>query len=156
MRLILIALISLFGINCSQQTKHIAWLPEKYISAISTNDSLPEKFLSPIEGFELINDTLFILTFKGELTPLKMKKVIIDNKTKNHLLDLQYFINMKYNSKELVAKMANASIYMTNDGDKLKIEIINKDSKETIYFINNYNGINFEDIKRTKKYFEGN
>ena len=92
--------------------------------------------------------------YRGEINPVKTKKVIVNDIEKYQLLNLQYFVNLKYNSRELANRLSKATIYASKSGEKLLLEIIEKDKKEKIYFIDRVNGYEFKSIKEAKKYLQ--
>ena len=50
--------------------------------------------------------------------------------------------------------MKVATIYISKSGEKLLLEIIEKDKKEEFYFIDRVDGYEFKNIKEAKKYLE--
>ena len=150
--LILLTAFSTF--KCSSQNNLKAWLPEKYVNAIGVNDIRSYKYLIPIEGIESFDKTPHILMYRGEINPVKTKKLIVNDIEKYQLLNLQYFVNLKYNSRELANRLSKATIYASKSGEKLLLEIIEKDKKEEIYFIDRVHGYEFKTIKDAKKYIE--
>lgn len=152
----LILLVTFLSLKCSSQPNLNAWLPEQYVKAIKVNDTRSYKYLIPVEGFESFDKTPHILMYKGEINPMKTKKVIIEGKEKYQLLNLQYFVNLKYNSRELANRLSKATIYVSKSGEKLLLEIIEKDKKEDIYFIDRIDGYKFRTIKEAEEYLERN
>lgn len=150
----LILFVAFLSLKCSSQPNPNAWLPEQYVKATKGNDTSNYKYLIPVEGFESFDKTPHILMYKGEINPVKTKKVIIDGKEKYQLLNLQYFVNLKYNSRDLANRLSKAIIYVSKSGEKLLLEIIEKDKKEEIYFIDRVDGYEFKTIKEAKKYLE--
>ncbi|MCL9806899.1 hypothetical protein NAT51_15290 [Flavobacterium amniphilum] len=150
----LIILIVFSNLRCSSQNNFDAWLPEEYVKAIKTKDTSSYKHLIPIEGFESFGKNPRILTYRGEINPIKTKKIIDGNKEKYQLLNLQYYVNLKYNSRELAERLSKATIYISKSGQKLLLEIIEKDKKENIYFINRVDEYEFKNIKDAKEYLE--
>jgi hypothetical protein len=67
-----------------------AWLPEKYVQAIEARDTSSDNYLKPVEGFEWYDKKLHILVYRGELRPLRMRKITADGKNKYELFDLSY------------------------------------------------------------------
>ena len=147
-------LVALSSLKCSSQNNLNAWLPEQYVKAIIAKDTNASKYLIPVEGFESFDNSPYILMYKGELNPVKTKKVVIDGKEKYQLLNLQYFVNLKYNSRELANRLSKATIYVSKSGEKLLLEIIEKDKKEEIHFIDRIDGYEFKSIKEAKKYLQ--
>jgi hypothetical protein len=150
----LIFLVAFFSLRCSSQNNLNAWLPEQYVKAIEVNDTSAHMYLKPIEGLESFDKTPHILMYRGELNPVKTKKVMVDGKEKYQLLNLQYFVNLKYNSRELANRLSKSTIYASISGEKLLLEIIEKNKKEEIYFIDRVDGYEFKTIKETKKHLE--
>lgn len=150
----LIILICLSNLTCAAQDFSNTWLPEKYINAIIAKDAQAKKYLSPVEGFESIDKTFYILMFNGELSPIKFEKFVIDGKEKYKLYNLQYLVNLKYSSKELANRLSESDIYISKTEGKLLLEIIDKDKKEEIYFVDRKDGYQFKNIKETEKYFQ--
>jgi len=150
----LIMLVAFFSLKCSSQNNLNAWLPEQYVNAVKVNDTSSYKYLMPIEGFESFDKTPHILMYKGEINPVKTQKVMIGGKEKYQLFNLQYFVNLKYNSRESANRLSKATIYVSKSGEKLLLEIIEKDKKEEIYFIDRTDGYEFKTIKDAKKYLE--
>ena len=153
---LLILQIILWSVGCSaqNQSKNDCWLPEKYVEAMISKDTNAYKYLIPIEGFETPFDDCYILTYKGEQNPIKTEKVIINGKEKYRLLNLHYYINLKYNSKELVNRYSKAEVYISKDKEKLLLEIIEDDKQEAIYFIDRINNYDFKNIKESKEYLQ--
>lgn len=150
----LISLLAFFCLKCSSQNNLNAWLPEQYIKALKLNDTGSYKYLIPIEGFESFGKTPHILLYRGEINPVQMKKVKVDGKQKYQLLNLQYFVNLKYNSRELANRLSKAKIYASISGEKLLVEIIEKNKRENIYFIDRFDGYEFKTIKKAQKHLE--
>ena len=150
----LILFVAFSSLKCSSQPNLNAWLPEQYVKATKGNDTINYKYLIPVEGFESFDKTPHILMYRGEINPVKTKKVIIDGKEKYQLLNLQYFVNLKYSSRDLANRLSKATIYVSKSGEKLLLEIIEKDKKEEFYFIDRVDGYEFKNIKEAKKYLE--
>ena len=147
-------IVAFYSLICSSQHNLNAWLPEKYVNSIKANDTSSYKFLIPFEGFESFDKTPRILIYRGEISTLKTKKVIIDGKVKLQLLDLQYFVNLKYNSKDLAKRLSKAVVYASKSKEKLLLEIIEKNKKEEIYFIDRVDGFEFKTILEAKNYLK--
>ena len=81
--LIIFSVLSFF---CCGQKKSVAWLPELYVNAVLLNDSNANNYLIPFEGIEQQNDTLYILTYKGELTPIKTCTTTVNGQKKIQLI----------------------------------------------------------------------
>lgn len=62
----------LFTSSCRgmQPKKQCAWIEERFAKSIIDDRSIEAKYLFPIEGFEEVNDTLYILVYGGELQPV--------------------------------------------------------------------------------------
>jgi hypothetical protein len=155
MRYLIILLCTILIISCNAQNdsdKTTAWLPEGYVLALQLKDTVIDDYLKPVEGFENPFTDCHILTYHGELNTIKTKKVVVNGKEKHELLNFSYYINLKYNSKELANKLMDASIYISMVNGKLLLEIIETGKKEEIYFINGVNGHTFKSISEAKKY----
>lgn len=152
----LISVVALLSLRCSSQNNLNAWLPERYVKAIKANDTNSYKYLIPIEGFESFDKSPQILMYRGEINQVKTKKVTIEGKEKYQLLNLQYFVNLKYNSRELANRLSKAIIYVSRSGEKLLLEIIEENKKEDIYFIDRVDGYEFKSIREAKKHLERN
>jgi len=150
----LIILVAFSSLKCSSQPNLNAWLSEQYVKAIKANDTSSYKYLIPVEGFESFDKAPHILMYRGEINPVKTKKVTIGGKEKYQLLNLQYYVNLKYNSKEWVRRLSNATIYISKYADKLLLEVIEKDKSEEIYFIDRVDGYEFKTIREAKKHLE--
>jgi len=151
----LLNLLALTHLACSGQNNLNAWLPEQYVKAMILKDTSAYKYLIPVEGFESFDDKeLYILMYKSEINPVKTIKTTINGKIMYQLLNLQYYINLKYNSRELVNRIAKASIYVFKSGDKLLLEINEMNKKETYYFIDRIDGYEFKSIREAKKYLQ--
>lgn len=150
----LILLVVFLSLKCSSQDNLNAWLPERYVKAIKANDTNSYKYLIPVEGFESFDKTPHILMYRGEINPIKTKKVIIEGKEKYQILNLQYFVNLKYNSRELTNRLSKAKIYVSKSGEKLLLEIFEKNKKEVIYFIDRIDGYEFKTIKEAERHLE--
>lgn len=148
-------IIILSTLTCSCQNYPKAWVPEQYVKAMILKDTSANKYLIPIEGFESSEDkVLYILMYKGELNPLKIEKVKINGIEKDQLLNLQYYVNLKYNSSDLANQIANAKIYLSKSGEKLHLEIHEKDKTEDYFFVDRVDGHKFETIIQAKKYLQ--
>lgn len=154
--ILLIIIVTLSYLNCTSQNQNNtnSWLPEKYVNAVIAKDTNASKYLIPVEGFESFDESPYILMYKGELNPVKTKKVTIDGKEKYQLLGLQYFVNLKYNQKELSNRLSKAIIYVSKSDEKLLLEIIERDKTEEIYFIDRVDGHHFKSISEAKKYLQ--
>ncbi|MCF8370226.1 MAG: hypothetical protein K9H64_01305 [Bacteroidales bacterium] len=156
MKSFLIYVMTISSLTCFAQSYEVndAWLPEKYVHAMISTDSSNCKFLIPIEGFENPFTNCKILTFRGELSPINTTKVDVNGKEKHQLFNLQYYINLKYNSEELVKRLSESLVYISMDNDKLLLEIINSQEKEDVYFINKINNHEFKSIDCAKDYLQ--
>jgi len=150
--IIVVMVVLNFECICQEKTK--AWLPEKYVMSVLSKDTSANIYLSPFEGLEFHSDSIYILLFRGELNPVKVKKVIIDGKEKTQLQHLQFFVNLKYNPKELADKLSKAVIYMSKVNDKLLLEIIIGDKIEEIYFIDRICDYEFISIKKSLQHID--
>ncbi len=72
-------------------------------------------------------------------------------KIKNQLLDLQYLVNLKYNSKGLAEKLSKAIVYISKVNDKLLLEIVNEENIEKILFIDRSCNYEFISINKAKQ-----
>jgi hypothetical protein len=153
--IVLIMLIVFSSLKCSSQDYVNAWLPEEYVKSTIAKKTNAIKFLMPIEGFESPFKNGYVLTFKGELNPIKAKKVTINGKVKYRLPSFFYsYFNLEENSIELVNKIKVSTIYISKTRNKLLLEIIEKDKKEEIFFIDRINGYKFKNINLAKKYLQ--
>lgn len=151
--LIIIFLTVSYLIGSSQDQRITnSWLPEKYVNAVLAKDTNANNYLIPVEGFESLDNNTYILMYRGELNPLKTEKTMIEGREKFKLLNLQYFVNLKYNSKELVDRISKADVYYSFNGERLLLEIVEKGKTEEIYFINQIDGYQFRSIKDAKKF----
>lgn len=150
-KLILLVLIAYIYVGCQAQESGTAWLPKSYVDAMLLKDSLASKYLYPIEGFESHNEVLYILTYKGELNPVKIKTTYDAGKEKDQLLDIQYYLNMKYVPKEEVQRLSKANIYLSYLDDKFMVEIIENEKCDTIYFVNKIFNQKFITIREAKE-----
>jgi hypothetical protein len=150
-KLILLVLLASCYLGGKAQESETAWLPISYVNAMLSNDSLANKYLYPIEGFEYHNEVLYILTYGGELSPVLIDTVYNAGKRKDQLLNIQYLLNMKYIPKEDVVRLSNAIIYLSYPNDYIMVEIVEKDKCDSIYFVNNISDQKFTKIRESKK-----
>ena len=85
-----IILIVLSSFKGSSQNNFNIWLPEQYVKATITKDTNTSKYLIPVEGFESPFKNGYVLTYRGELNPIKAKRVIINGKEKYQLPSFFY------------------------------------------------------------------
>ena len=133
----------------AQNSTH-AWLPEKYVHAITSNDTSGITFLRPISGFEKINKKLYILTFGGEVSPLKSKVVYINGIKKSKIINIDHYLNLKYFAKEEQSEINKMDIYFSIEKDKLLIEMCKEDTCNKVYFIDHFSGYEFKDLYKTR------
>ena len=154
MTYLIVFLLTILNNNYSEKDNKCkeVWLPEKYVYAMESKEPNADEYLIPIEGFETPFTNCHILTYKGELNPINTKALTLNGKEKHQLLNLAYYVNLKYNSRELADKLLNASIYISMDEDKLLLEIIESDKTEEIYFVNKFNGFKFKSIESAKRH----
>ena len=150
-RLFLLILAVSISFNITAQTQ--AWLPEKFVTAVSKHDTTAYQYLIPVEGFITYNNGAFdILTFMGEINPIKYKKILNNGREKYQLYNLYSYINMKYVSKEWVGRLGKATVYFSKTNGKLLLEIMEKGHKEDIYFVNKHEDYKFNDIENSEGY----
>ena len=53
-----------------QNEKEI-WLARKYVESVVDGDCDGEKLLMPVEGFMILQDSVYMLTYRGELSLLE-------------------------------------------------------------------------------------
>jgi len=156
MKTLLLFFVSFFiCVNCVHQKGPTpqCWFSKKYIDSIDKKDTSGIKnTIIPIEGFEEEHDTLYILTYMGEITPLQYKKVSVNGKEMMQILDFEYCLNLKYLSEDLVDRYSKAEFYLNRLRDTMELTIIEGDKKETQYFINNYKSKRFTSLWDTKDY----
>jgi hypothetical protein len=154
--ILVIILVVLTDLNCSSKNQNTSniWLPEKYVNAVIAKDTNTSKYLIPVEGIESIDESFYILMYKGELNSVKTIKVNIEGKEKYQLFNLQYFVNLKYNSIELANRLTKATVYVSKSGEKLLLEIIEDDKTDEIYFIDRVDRYQFKSIYEAKKYLQ--
>ncbi len=136
--------IGLLNTNCSSQASSGAWLPLDYIIAVSEKDSLANNYLIPIEGFELINDTLHILMYKGELHSLHFN--FTKDNERHQLLNLQYQVNLKYNNREIIKKIEESNVYVYKSKNYIIVEFISENQNRKIIFTDRLNTYIFKSI----------
>lgn len=134
------------------------WLPEKYVYAITENDtSNLNEYLFPVERFEiskkrtteLINyfgiesanpeQLIVIKTYKSEHNTILTEKVLHGNREKYKLPHFSSYLNMKYVPRETVNRYAKSEVYISKRGNKLLLESIENGEVQEIYFIRNDN-----------------
>lgn len=149
-------LVILSNLKCSSQDQSTKnnWLPEKYVNAVIAKDTNASNYLIPIEGFESFDESFCVLMFKGELNPVISKKVIINGEEKYQLFNLQYFVNLKYNTKDLTNRLAKATVFISKSGEKLLLEIVEEDKTDKIYFIDRIDRYQFKSISKAKQYLQ--
>ena len=79
--LLIVTLMQLCAV--SGQNKNVAWIESKFVDNIVYDRKADGKYLFPVEGFQMENGKLFILTYNGEITPLNYKKVANDYEIEN-------------------------------------------------------------------------
>lgn len=146
-----------FGFTCFSQTinkKGDVWLPENYIKArqskIKEDSAL--LYLTPIEGFETPFASCKILTFRGEISPILTRAIKIKDTIKFEVFNLMNYINLKYNSINLVNKIKKSKVYLWKQENKLVLEIIYNKKREFIFFVDRIGQYKFRDIYSAKKY----
>ncbi|MBK0403049.1 hypothetical protein I5M27_08620 [Adhaeribacter sp. BT258] len=129
------------------------WLPEEYVFAATQKHSNNiEQYLKPIEGFDISNKGFLILTYKGEVSPIKVKQITDCNNRKIYkLLNFKYYINQKYNSKALVDKYEKSNLLILKDGEKLLLEIHFEGHVKKVYFVDKYKNYEFKNIRESKE-----
>jgi hypothetical protein len=149
--LFLFLVTELIYTSCLSQSSSKAWLPLDYVIAVSEQEPLANNYLIPIEGFELINDTLHILMYKGELHSLNFNINITKDNEKHQLLNLQYQINLKYNNREIIDKIEKSKVYLYKSKNKIIVEFVNDDQKEKIIFTDRLNNYQFTSITKSEE-----
>lgn len=152
--LAIILFIAFSALDCVSQDKHKAWLPEDYVKAAKANDSCSYQFLIPVEGFELIEGVLHVLTYRGEVNPIPTERVTLEGRERLKLVNLEYYINLKYNSRELSKRLSKATIYLQEDGDDLLLEIFEDGNINVIRFVDGTDGHIFKSIRDAKKHLQ--
>jgi hypothetical protein len=139
--------------ECSAQTIKETWLPEKYVNSLLKKDINFIQYLSPIEGFESPFNNGYVLTYKGELNPINVKKIIHNGQIKYKLPAYFYsYFNLFENSKEFVDKLRTSTVFISKHQNRLLLEIIAKNSTEKIYFIDRVENYKFKNIRDSKRY----
>lgn len=130
----------------------MAWVAEKYIDALEAGDSTAEKHLIPIEGFDLIDTTVYVHMFRSEAMVVVVTKIKNSDVEKFEITNLSYCIDLQRNPKGLVDRIANAKVYMSKQNNKLLIEIIERGKTQKFYFVNKHKGYFFNDFLETMQY----
>jgi hypothetical protein len=153
------ALLSLLILtaSCKEQVEiKKAWLPEEYVKAFVQNDTTAKsQLVFPIEAFVTYNDSIQILTYRGEISPISSNKLKEYYGDKELLQNVHYYFNQKYISKGLVIRYSKAKFLLSRQHDKLLLEIKEHDKIEKIYFVDRVPGYLFRDIRESKQFLMG-
>jgi hypothetical protein len=88
----------------------------------------------------------------GEISPAQIKKVQQNGTEVLQLLNLKYYFNLMYLSKDLVERYAKAAFYLKRLGDTMELTIVESNKSEKYYFINSYKSKRFSSLRTTKDY----
>ena len=149
--LILYLLTIIFILGSQVQDNVTGWLSKEYVEAMMENDSLAENYLFPIEGFEFHNEILYVLTYRGELNPAKIELIYKEGEYMYELLDIKYYLNLKYISFDEVERLSKTTILLTYFDDVILMELIENSKSDTIYFVNKILDERISSIKTAKQ-----
>lgn len=123
-----------------------AWISERFALQIINKKSLQSKYIFPIEGFEIHNGCLYVLTYGGEMQPVMTKA------TKEGMLisNFQYTINLYSWPKYQIEKYSKSKVYYQYVGDKIKVEIRTGEYTEHLFFTSNVHGNRFGNLLEFK------
>ena len=123
-----------------------AWISERFALQIIHKKNLQSKYIFPIEGFELHNGCLYVLTYGGEMQPVATKT------TKEGMLlsNFQYTINLSSWPKCQIEKYSKSKVYYQYVGDKIEVEIKTGKYTEHLSFTSNVYGSRFRNLLEFK------
>ncbi len=140
-----------YSFSTYSQTKSRAWVREDYVKAKIDGDTAAYRFLFPIGAFMYDeNNKLFIETYGGESMPIRYKMEIVDGQKKNRLSNLHY--NLNYITRSEVQRLSNATFYFWHSGDRIELEILEKNRTQKYFFVDHDGGYRFVNIYDAKEY----
>ena len=135
------------------QNQERAWLPKEYVSAISHGDTTAYKKLQLFTGF--MRDSkgkLFLLTYGGETTPVRTKRVLDDGEVKLQLLITKFPINLMYNSRHIADSIAKSTVYFSQSGNTAVLEVVSGDQRNEYVFVDHDGDYQFKSIGKSLAY----
>ena len=123
-----------------------AWISERFALQIINKKSLQSEQIFPIEGFEIHDGRLYILTYGGEMQPVTTKE------TEEGMLisNFQHTINLSSWPKYQIEKYGKSKVYYQYVGDKIKVEIKTGDHTEHLFFTSDVYGSRFRNLLEFK------
>lgn len=144
----LLALLQALPSHAQNQGR--AWLPEKYVKAISHGDTSAYKNLQLFTGFMFDSKgKLSMMTYGGETNPVRTQKVLIGGKVKFQLLGVKYHINLMYNSRRIMDSIAQATAYFSQSGNTAILEVVGGNQRDEYVFVDHDGDYRFRDIRES-------
>jgi hypothetical protein len=138
--------------NCSSQETKEAWLAKNYVKAIEHGDTNVNSSRVPIEGFQIRGDQVEILMYRAEVAVVKYQRIHRSGMNKLKLLNLEYYVNLKYSPRSWVDKFIRSEVFLIINSEELIVEIVDNKQTEKITFVNKINGRKFTRIIKAKEY----
>lgn len=138
--------------NCFAQSRNpsmeeFRWYPEKAIFSAYIEKNLENfYFRSPIEYLIVHQNNIIVKPFVGKISTIKTSSL---DSNKVELIDIQkIFVRIDTISSEF----RNYRYYLSNEKDKLLLEVDKKTTIDSIYFINNLYNFKFKSANETYPY----
>lgn len=151
MKSIMLLIFLSYSLSTYSQSQKRAWVRQDYVKAKNDGDTGAYRFLFPIGAFMYDkNNKLFIETYGGESMPIRYKMEIVDGQKKNRLINLHY--NLNYITRNEVQRLSNATFYFWHSGDRIALEIVEKNRTQKYFFVDHDGGYKFININDAKEY----
>ena len=155
MELVIVIILNAFHLSSfAQAVKNDAkfWLPEKYVNAALTGDSVNiRNYLNPVEGFVTSGNDLLILTYIGEKGPIRYQKVMMNKKL---LTNVHRYMNLQYIPRDSVTLYSKSRFLVSREGDRLLLEIEAEGKHRKIYYVSRAGDYNFDNLHSAKDRLE--
>ena len=141
--------------TCYSQThtKYDAWLSREYVNTVVNSECDDvAKYLLPVEGFMTSGDSIYMLTYRGELSLLSGANLIEIKENKYQINNFHYYINLKYVPREKASVYSNSKVYLTKRDNQLLLEFIWENKTDSYFFISRYKDYAFTDIIDSQNY----
>lgn len=135
------------------QIKSELWIPENYVIAQSKQDTTAYLWLKPVEAIENPFRLGNMMLYGCAANVFKVKEVMHKGTIKYQLNGIKENCNTLDSTQiKTVAMYGTSSFYISKEGEKLLLEILNKNGKQAIWMIKEFEGYEFTSLEATKKY----
>lgn len=150
------------------QSHNDCWIPEAYINAIETNDTInATSLLIPVAAFYRPFKNCRVYCYGSEFRDVNTKDTIINGNKKRLIINLGNHINLQatppkgsiYDTNtafpflKLSDKLNNSLVTISMVGNKLLLEIINGNEYEKFVFVSTINNKPIKEVDSYLKYY---